>query len=229
MMDKGFQLNKAVLNNIAWCEVVCHTHGIDCVWRQNLWGMHTEAPPFYPEVITVNKEASLEDVKHFIENGNVRSIKDSYAHLDFSPFGFKKIFDAEWICYPPDSSIEDPQTNWRAIKYVQDLAKWMSQSGLVGVIKPSLLEYENVRIFSIEGDGWISGFVTNFDAGVVGVSNVFSVGKYDERLWREIPRIISNKYPGMVIVGYEHGDDLHLANNSGWESLGPLRVWIRSE
>ncbi|PKR85265.1 hypothetical protein [Heyndrickxia camelliae] len=228
-MDKGFLLNKAVLNNIAWCRLVCHTHGIDCVWRGNLWGMHKEAPSFYPEVITANMDTTMAELEYFIKNGNVRSVKDSYANLNLSPLGFKKFFDAEWIFHPPVTGMDAPQTNWRAITSQQDLVEWTSQSGLADVIKPDLLENESIKIYSIVGDEGISGFIINLDEGIVGVSNVFSIRKYDENLWSEIPRVVSTEYPGMFIVGYEHGEDLHFALKNSWESLGSLRVWGRSE
>lgn len=223
------KVEKAILNNIAWCGVVCDTHGINCFWRGNLWGMLTEAPSFYPGVISANMEATMAELGYFIDNGRVSSIKDSYANLDLSPFGFKKLFDAEWIWHPPVSSNKSPQTKWRVITNERDLVQWTSKSGLTDVIKPNLLEYENVKNFSLENNEGVSGFITNVDEGVVGVSNVFSEGRENESLWREIPRVVSNEYPGMSMVGYEHGSDLDLAKKSGWESLGPLRVWIKSE
>lgn len=222
------KVDRAVRNNIAWCEMVCDTHGIEYFWKENLWGLLTEAPPFYPEVITVNRKATMEEYKFFGEKGKVSSVKDSYAHLDLSPYGFKKLFAAEWIYYAPISDTEALETKWSVISTERDLAYWTLQSGLIDVIKPNLLKYENVKIFMQENNEEISGFIANVDAGVVGVSNVFSIGNDNENLWSEIPKIISNEYPGMYMVGYEHGSDLQLAQKSGWGSLGPLRVWIKS-
>ncbi|MGV3463714.1 MAG: hypothetical protein ACO1OT_00280 [Heyndrickxia sp.] len=219
----------AVHNNIAWCGLVCDTHGLEHYTKGNTWGLYTEAPMFYPEVITVNKGASLEDVQHFTENGNVHSIKDSYANLDFLPFGFKKLFDAEWICHKPVADKKPLQSKWRVITVEKDFLEWTSRSGLEGVINPNLLKYENVQIFILEEKEGVSGFITNVDAGVVGISNVISVGRDNESLWKEIPKLIASKYPDVYLVGYEHGSELHLAKKSGWESLGPLRVWMKSE
>ena len=62
-------------------------------------------------------------------------------------------------------------------------------------------------------------------AAVVGVSNVFG----DESAWAGCLLVAASHFPGMPLVGYEHGDDLAAARRHGFEPAGPLRVWIRDD
>jgi len=117
--------DRAVLNNIDWCHIVCVTHGIVGISKANIWGLHSKAPTFYPEVITSNKYATIEEVKYFIENGKVASIKDSYANLDLTPLGFDILFEAEWIFHESVSDFELIQTNWRIVTAEEDFKKWI--------------------------------------------------------------------------------------------------------
>jgi SH3-like domain-containing protein len=222
------QVDRAVLNNIAWCGMVCDTHEIAGISKENLWGLLSKAPIFHPEIITSSKNITNEELKYFIENGEVSSIKDSYANLDLLPFGFKILFEAEWIYHASVSDVDPIQTNWRVITTEKDLAQWTKTSELESVIKPNLLKLKDVKIFIREKNDGIYGFIANLSANVVGISNVFSVGNKNESLWRDIPKIVSIEFPGLSIVGYEHKSNLTAAHLSGWTSIGPLRVWIKS-
>ncbi|KAB2333352.1 hypothetical protein F7731_15985 [Cytobacillus depressus] len=224
----NIQVDQAVLNNIAWCRIVCDTHGISGISKENLWGLLSKAPTFYPEIITASKNVTIEELKYFIENGEVSSIKDSYANHDMARFGFNILFEAEWIYHASVSELEPIQTNWRVITTEKDLAQWTITSELECVIKPDLLKLKNVKIFILEKNDGIYGFIANLNANVVGISNVFSVGNENKSLWRDIPKIVSNEFPGLSMVGYEHSSKLTATHSSGWISTGPLRVWIKS-
>lgn len=221
------QVDRAVLNNIAWCEIVCDTHEIAGILNENLWGLLSKAPAFYPEIITSSRNATIEELKYFIENGEVSSIKDSYANLDMLPFGYKILFEADWIYHASVSDLEPIQTNWRVITAEKDLAQWTIRSGLESVIKPDLLKLKDVKFFILENNDGISGFIANLSAHVVGISNVFSVGNEYKSLWWDIPKIVSTEFPGLSMVGYEHNSSLAAAHLSGWTSTGSLRVWIK--
>lgn len=222
------QVERAVLNNVAWCGMVCAAHGINPYFKENLWGLHSKAPTFYPEIITTSRNATIEEVKSFIENGEVSSIKDSFANLNLIPIGFKILFEAEWIFHPSVPDLEPLETPWHVITTEKDLTQWTITSGLEDVIKPDLLKTKEVKIFISEKNDGVSGFIANLSANVVGISNVFSVGKDMESLWRDIPKIISFEFPGLAMGGYEHDCNLTAAHLSGWTSIGPLRVWIKS-
>ncbi|WP_397536515.1 hypothetical protein [Rummeliibacillus pycnus] len=220
------KIDRAVLNNIAWCQIVCVTHGIVGISKENIWGLHSKAPTFYPEVIISDKRATIEEVKYFIENGKVSSIKDSYANLNLTLLGFDILFDAEWIVHEPVLDFEPIQKNWRIIASEKDFKKWTDASGLENVIKSELLKQPDVKIFICETKAGISGFIANLSESVVGISNVFSVGDEEKKLWKDIPNIISKEFPKLLMVGYEHNSSLIVAKSSGWEAIGPLRVWI---
>jgi len=221
------KLDEGVLNNIAWCQIVCSAHGAVGISTENMWGLHSKAPMFYPEVITSNKCATIGEVKSFIENGKVSSIKDSYANLDLALLGFDVLFDAEWLVHEPVLDFDPILTNWKVVKTEKNLKKWTDASGLGNVIKSELLKQHNVKIFICETEDGVSGFIANLSAGVVGISNVFSVDYEEEKLWKDIPKVISKEFPKLSMVGYEHGSSLIVAKSSGWKAIGPLRIWIQ--
>ena len=72
------------------------------------------------------------------------------------------------------------------------------------------------------------GVVLNRSAGVVGLSDVFAVEGDPPSVWPGVLAVIGHCAPGLPVVGYEHGADLHAAFAAGFADLGPLRVWLRS-
>lgn len=220
-------VDKAVLNNIVWCGIVCDLHGLTQTSNEHVWGLLSKAPELYPDVITSSRHATSEEVKDFIGNREIFSIKDSFANLDMVPFGFEILFEAKWIYHALDADVDFVQSAWTVVTTETDLAQWTSASGLQKVIKPDLLKQKDVKIFMHkELNGEISGFITNFSANTVGISNVFSNSK--KSVWSDIVKIVSAHFPGIPMVGYEDGDALTAALLSGWSSIGPLRVWIKS-
>ena len=226
MNDK---LDKAVINNIEWCSIVCESHGISHTSRDFFWGVQSKAPKYYPELISISRNATFEGIQDFIENGDVSSIKDSYGNLELTSLGFKILFHADWIYHLPVRMIESPPSKWRLITTEEELAVWTLNSGLEDVIIPELLRDNNVKVFMYENKDEVSGFIVNASRDVVGVSNVFSNGSCNESIWKEIPELISSHFPGISMVGYEHGENLISAKLSGWSSIGPLRVWIKAD
>jgi len=72
----------------------------------------------------------------------------------------------------------------------------------------------------------VAGAIANRSDGVVGWSNFFAPATevFDQAV--ASLATIARIFPGLPIVGYEHGDDLRNAHSMGFESIGPLRVWI---
>jgi hypothetical protein len=62
---------------------------------------------------------------------------------------------------------------------------------------------------------------------VVGVANVIGDQSDATAVWRDVVAITARTFPARPIVGYERGDDLAHANDSGFRPLGALRVWYR--
>lgn len=64
-------------------------------------------------------------------------------------------------------------------------------------------------------------FIPYASDGVVGITNV------DGDIWADIPPVIARFFPGMPLVGYEHGDDFVNAVDNGFAPIGRLRIWHR--
>ncbi|MDQ0877502.1 hypothetical protein QFZ77_006161 [Paenibacillus sp. V4I3] len=219
-------VDTAVLNNIVWCGVICELHGLTQTSSERVWGLLSKAPELYPDIITFSRHATSEEVKDFIGNREIFSIKDSFANLNMVPFGFKVLFEAKWIYHAPVTDVNYVQTGWGVVSSEKDLAKWTFASELQKVIKPKLLDQKDVKIFMQEINGEISGFIANLSANAVGITNVFS--NSNKIIWSDVVPIVSTYFPGIPMVGYENGDDLTSALLSGWTTIGPLRVWIKS-
>jgi hypothetical protein len=95
------------------------------------------------------------------------------------------------------------------------------------VYLPALLEDRDVAILAARrGDDIVAGAIGNRSAGVIGWSNVFVRPGCDlvECVEGSL-RMLSENFPGLPVVGYEAGDALRGALSSGFEAIGPLRVW----
>lgn len=220
-------VDTAVINNIVWCGVVSELHGITQTSSERVWGLLSKAPELYPDIITSSKYATSEEVRDFIGNREIFSIKDSFANLNMVQFGFKVLFEAKWIHHAPVVGVDFDKRGWTVVSSDKDLAKWTFASELQKVIIPKILDRKDVKIFMHEIDGEISGFIANLNANAVGISNVFS--NKNKIIWTDIAPLVSTNFPGIPMVGYENGDDLTAALSSRWTTIGPLRVWIKSQ
>ncbi|MGP4081463.1 hypothetical protein ACTWQL_16275 [Pseudalkalibacillus sp. R45] len=160
---------------------------------------------------------------------DILSIKDSFANLELQPEGFKRLFQAEWIYHPPVPTPKPVDASWRVIEKEEDFKKWISAHGSEQVIKHTLIERNDVKIFIHENNDGISGFIANLGAGTVGISNVFSNGNTEGDLWSDIVHVVSTVFSDLPMVGYENGDDLTDARSCGWVPLGPLNVWVTKD
>jgi hypothetical protein len=73
----------------------------------------------------------------------------------------------------------------------------------------------------------VAGVIANRTGEVVGLSNLFVPGEAKTMFWAGCVAGVMAAFPGLPVVGYERGDDLAIAQTLGFESLGPLRVWLR--
>jgi len=159
----------------------------------------------------------------------VGSVKDSFARLDLAPEGFRVLFDAHWIVHrsprPAPSAL-----HWAPVDTPHVLDDWTVQAGLEGIIRADLLTERTIRILAgrhSDRGPIVAGAIANATGRVVGVSNVFSEQPDARAVWQDVQGITAAAFPGRPIVGYEHGDDLAHALESGFSRLQSLRIWYR--
>lgn len=232
---------RAARNNTELCDAVCRAHGNPGEFHDDIWLNRKQVPRFYPNAGTL-AEPSQQQLDLIDELIAARlppgwAVKDSFAMLDLEPRGFRMLFDAEWI-YLPGSRIRDiasarMSARWEMVRNDLALAEWewawsrsAGDSSKDRIFLPPLLENEDIAVLAGFRDGHIvAGAIANRSDEVVGWSNFFAPAAEMRDRAAESLATIGRVFPGLPIVGYEHGDDLRNARALGFESLGPLRVW----
>ncbi|HEY4456169.1 MAG TPA: hypothetical protein VGN81_17790 [Pseudonocardiaceae bacterium] len=88
----------AVRNNAKWCDSV--TPGI---FTESTWYSPRRTPDYYPDAITLRPTAIPDDFLPHIDASPGCSVKDSFAALDLTWYGFVELFRAQWIHRPAGS------------------------------------------------------------------------------------------------------------------------------
>lgn len=232
----------AAYNNAVWCDTVCRSHGLAGEFYPTFWLHRQEAPPFYPNMITLSP-AMLSPLDQQVlrelltrESGYPLSVKDSFAVLDLAPSGFRQLFQAQWIwCQAPAhlSHHGTPDLEWRQITTESELLQWeeawSQNASLPGrLFLPALLHDDDISLIAAYREGWpIAGGIANRTKRVIGLSNVFTPEKEAERCWQGLLSLLASRYPASPVVGYEQDDSLACALHVGFTALGPLRVWLK--
>lgn len=195
----------SIMDNASWCDAVCRAHGITGEFGAQAWKSACRTPRYYPHAVTVDPAAAPADVLSGIDVSEGCSVKDSFATLDLSGFGFSVLFEAQWIRCPSGP----PVPGWRRASSTDFPA--------------ALLADRSVAVLA-RGDDRV---VAHRGPGVAGLCN-FAADDPDDA-WPGAVAAVSAAFPGVPVVGYEHGDALERALRHGAEPLGPLRVWFRAE
>jgi len=222
----------AARNNAAWCDVVARSHGVETEIDRGVWIARTRTPPYYPDAVTLVPNPAIPDLLRRIDASAGCSIKDSFATLDLAAFGFRVLFEARWITRRldvPTAASDEP--TWVRMHEASELAAWEAAwsggLGAQGLFRADLLAIDAVTVLAAhETDRIVAGAVLTRSAGVVGVSNVFSLPGRKRAAWQGCLARASTLYPAVTMVGYE-GGDLDIVLDHGFETAGPLRVWIR--
>jgi hypothetical protein len=227
----------AAANNAGWCDVVCRTHGLIPKFDSHAWTSRVRTPAFYPDAVTLSEDVPVPGLLARVDDAAGCSIKDSFASLDLSAFGFRVLFDAEWIVRPPSTAAPAaPATGdapaWRVVRASDLFAawerSWRGDDGPVGVLGADLLGQPSVTVLAARDRGRVSaGAVLHHGAGVVGISNMFSDPDRGHADWVGCLALVDAVFPGSTLVGYEAGDALAAALAAGFRTAGPLRVWLR--
>jgi len=221
-------------NNAEWCDAVCRSHGIDTQADGRVWSSRTRTPPLYPDAVTLVSDLSPDELLARVGSSAGCSIKDSFASLDLAAHGFRVLLRAQWIARPPtvvDPPAPSAMSRWSVVRGVDAFIAWerawRGHNGPADVLRPALVHAPGVTLLAqLLDDRIVGGAVLNGRAEVVGISNFFTALSGGSDSWRGCLALASTLFPRATLVGYETGEALDVAIESGFESVGPLQVWI---
>jgi hypothetical protein len=217
----------AARNNAEWCDLVCRTHGIDTKFDQDLWIAGRRSPPLYPDAVTLGEHLTAHDVLPRIDSSPGCSIKDSFSSVDLSADGFRLLFEAEWIHRQPTRAPARTQLDWSVARTADELMAWAAAHGGGETFRPALLDNPAVAVLTArDEDELVAGVIGNRSASVVGLSNLFMGDVDPDQVWAEATEALGAQFPGLPLVGYEHGASLRAAHGAGFVGVGQLRVWL---
>ena len=244
-MDTKY-LQLAAYNNAVWCDTICRSHNVPGEFHETFWINRQQTPTYYPNLITLSPTVNLDPHQNptlssllSARREDTVSVKDSFAVLDLTLWGFRQLFAAQWI-FRQGSSASSRQEiaglQWKRIVAEEDLLRWeeawsptpLATSSRNRLFLAPLLHDADISIVAAYKESQIvAGAIANKTEGVVGLSNVFTPEGEAERYWEGLLAEIADSYPALPIVGYEQDESLALALRVGFTSLGSLRVWIK--
>ena len=243
------RIELALANSVRWCDTICRAHGIPGRIEASCWSNPRVVPRFYPNLITLDErsgEAQRAEIQTLIESAFAPAwgVKDSFACLDLNDLGFRKLFDARWIWRAAEAPLpkDDSGVVWSTVDGARQLEIWEAAWGnhdtnasapiagaLPRVFPAELLDDPDaVFLAGRSRDSITAVAIANRSDDVVGVSNVFALRGETERCWAGCVRAVEKRFPKLPMVGYQRGNDLASAQSVGFESVGPLRVWLRA-
>lgn len=222
----------AATNNAEWCDLVCRSHGARTRFEDDAWTSETRTPAYYPDAVTLVPDPSVPDLMARIDVSAGCSIKDSFASLDLVPEGFRVLFDAQWMVR--ESTARQPTVaseRWERVRTPAALATWehawRGGEGPEGIFRVELLDHGSVAVLaSIADERVVAGAILYRSSTVVGISNFFADPLLGSDGWSGCLAFADSLFPASTFVGYESGDALVAARRHGFETTGPLRVWV---
>lgn len=244
---KESRVEQAAHNNAVWCETICRVHGTSGEFHDALWLNRHPVPRFYPNVVTLAKQtgtaAQLAHIQALVATDlpGRWGVKDSFCTLNLAALGFQPLFDATWLwCAPfqPHPSRAASGLHWTWVRSVSELAQWETAwSGSPAhnpspqhprLFLPALLAHpEIVFIVAYQKQDVVAGAIAHHTDDVVGLSNVFVPPEEPVACWAGCVAMAQETFPGVPMVGYEHGPEIVIAQEIGFEVLQPLQVWTR--
>lgn len=221
------RLDQAVSNNASWCRAVCATHGVGVRFDDNFQFTAIAAPQLYPDAITLRPGVDAKRIAEAIADRPGASVKDSYADLDLSEFGFTVLFAAQWFEFVP-KAIDATQVTRH--EYDQWVAGWRAENALACPLLPTLLDATDrerdrdapgadgatgfgVATALVIASGGAGGAAGHLASGVIGITNAW--GSDCSGAFTEI-------WPDTSCVAYDS------VIPAGATPLGPLRIWVRT-
>ena len=219
----------AALDNATLCEAMWRSHGLNVEEGPGCVACVGPAPRFYPNLVTIDPEASADDQVSWIIDRSAPGgfvVKDSFQALPLASHGFEPLFQATWIDRPEDSAPPTTLLNWRSVADDTALRAWETAwsdgAGHPPLFLASFLR--DPRVILLDGiddrGAIVAGCVLTKGPRVTGLSNVLGS-------WPEVVGAALRAAAGQHLVGYERGDDLLAATKAGFRRLGELTVWKR--
>lgn len=210
------------------------SHGLVGEFGTQAWAAPARTPLYYPDAVTLVPGADPVALAARIDTAAPgASVKDSFADLDLTEGGFRVLFEAQWIHRPASAPALASDFAWDVVGDSATLRAWARAwddgNGNADLFRPELLDDPATWVIagqSAEGRV-VAGAVASCSNQVVGISNVFALNSGPDAAWPAILNAVNRLFPGLPVVGYEHGDDLASAIRHGFEPVGPLRVWLR--
>ena len=234
------KLRTAILNNNDLYRAVFKPLNIKSCRNDSIWYCLEEAPPFYSNLVTVSEHWKPDEIFQTIdknfkdENRNEWSIKDSFAALDLSIYGFNKLFDANWI-YLEAANFTPLKTaanlHFKVVKNEKDLSDWRiawdSNEDLgKQIFHPDLLNDSKIHfVAGYKNENIECGCLLNETENILGISNFFAPEKTIE-VWSETIEFVFDSIKAADIVGYERNPLTAKLKTFGFEAIGDLVVWL---
>ena len=166
----------AALNNAEWCDVICRSHGARTRMDDVAWTSSIRTPPYYPDAVTLVPDLSVPDLLARIDSAAGCSIKDSFASLNLATYGFRVLFDAQWIVFPDTWRL--PETggpDWELVRDLEDFSMWVEAwrgaEGPTGVLRSDVLAHDSVAVLAARSvDRIVAGAIATYSSNVVGIS-----------------------------------------------------------
>jgi hypothetical protein len=217
----------AARNNAQWCDVVCRAHGLSPRFEADAWTNARRTPAAFPDAITLSTAASAQRLLESVDVSDGCSVKDSFSELELRGYGFRVLFEAQWIVGP--RVVDDVPARSPRWDDVNDVDEWIAARTHPVInreaLRRCLLDDSVSALVARSADSIVAGAVVNSSSDVVGISNVFVRAGDPVAHWRSALAAIRTRYPTLPIVGYELGSMLVAARGAGCQSLGRLRVW----
>lgn len=253
-MNNATRTTLAAHNNACWCSALCAAHGDAGAWHHAAWLRRTAAPPYYPNLVTLDPAAdaaALAPLLAALPAGVVCGVKDSFARLDLQGHGFQVLFESQWQwrdAGAPASAATPPAPDgsaldWRAVDHPAALAAWEAawwthaEPGAAPaprLFPDALLQRPDLRfVAGHDGDRLVAGGVWSRSqaAGapaVLGLACCFGGRGADPSVRAALVAAAERWCPGLPQVGYESGNAAVQARACGFAPVGALRVWLRT-
>jgi hypothetical protein len=221
----------AARNNAEWCDAFCRTYGVAGRFGADCWTSPKRTPPLYPDAVTLSPGVASLRLLSEIDASDGCSVKDSFADLDLTADGFRRLLSGEWLLWESEDAPSSP-SRWSAIESGEQLKAWEAAWGASpagpAFFRPALLANAAVAVLArYDGDRIVAGAVANRSATLIGLSNLFDARDDLESAWLEAVRAVQAHWGPMPIVSYESDAALEAAHQAGFNSVGELAVWVK--